>query len=162
MLNCSNAGAPITVEFHNGGVISPVQSYFSFSQSDFDVFEAERADAFAVGQFGIALVDDLARGGAVLQPVGDRRHRGERGGIARQALHRAAVRMAADDDVAHAEDRHGIFHRRRHAAGVRREGGTMLPALRQTNRSPGCACMICSGTMRESAPEIISALGNWP
>jgi hypothetical protein len=38
----------------------------------------------------------------------------------------------------------------------------MLPALRHTNRSPGCACMICSGTMRESAQEIISALGAWP
>ena len=34
----------------------------------------------------------------------------------------------------------------------------MLPALRQTNRSPGCACMMCSGTIRESAHEIISAI----
>jgi hypothetical protein len=41
-------------------------------------------------------------------------------------------------------------------------GGTMLPALRHTNRSPGPACMICSGTTRESAHEIISALGLCP
>jgi hypothetical protein len=42
------------------------------------------------------------------------------------------------------------------------KGGTMFPALRQTNRSPGCACMMSSGTTRESAQEIISALGLWP
>ena len=38
-------------------------------------------------------------------------------------------------------------------------GGTMLPALRQTNRSPGPAWVMCSGEPRESAQAMISALG---
>jgi len=42
------------------------------------------------------------------------------------------------------------------------KGGTMLPALRQTNSSPGSDWVISSGTTRESAHEIIRALGLWP
>ncbi len=41
-------------------------------------------------------------------------------------------------------------------------GGTMLPALRHTNSSPGPTWVICSGTTRESAHEITSAFGCWP
>jgi hypothetical protein len=39
--------------------------------------------------------------------------------------------------------------------------GTILPMLRQTNRSPGLACVIISGETRESAHVMKSVCGAW-
>jgi hypothetical protein len=41
-------------------------------------------------------------------------------------------------------------------------GGTILPALRQTKSSPGPDCVMVSGITRLSAHDIIKACGCWP
>jgi hypothetical protein len=87
---------------------------------DDDILQTGGANALLVGERTIAGAHHAFGGMAVAQPGGDIGHAFEQFGI-HQRLHRAAVGMTADDDVAHAEREHGIFDGRRHAAILRRE-----------------------------------------
>jgi hypothetical protein len=80
-----------------------------------NVFQRDGMHPIERVEFVIAAADDAFRGRRVTQPRRDIGHAGKRLRIA-DRLHRAAIRMAAHDDVAHAEDHHGEFDRRGHAA----------------------------------------------
>src|SRR5690606_30355103 len=136
--------------------------------------------------FAVTLFHDRGRRAAVLEPIAHVRQ-GRDGVGVEHAVHRAAVGMAADDDVADLQHLDGILDRGRHAACLPRVrrwptlrsstayrigavtppacrvcGGTMLPALRMMKRSPGRVCVTRFGSMRESEQVMKSASGAWP
>ena len=76
-----------------------------------DVLKCNGAHALGAGQFGVAGRDDVLGRRAVPEPARDVGHRLQARGIS-QRLHRAAVRVAAHDDVADAERHHGVLDRR--------------------------------------------------
>ena len=82
-----------------------------------DVLLDEGLDLRGALDAGMERFDDAAGGFGVAEPARDGRHALEGGVVGlEQALHGAAIGMAADDDVLHAEGDDGVFDDGRDAA----------------------------------------------
>jgi hypothetical protein len=87
-----------------------------------DVFQRHRAHAVLAFQMALAGGNNVLCRRAMFQPGLHIGHPFQPHRVG-QRLHGAAIGMAAHDDVAHAQRRHGIFHRGRNTAKLRAIAG---------------------------------------